>query len=330
MNYTITVRAGNVLGGSDPILVKRDTVSTAVTGVPTSLSLLPPINNLTWNEVNCSKRNGLITSYTVMISNSSITYSLTSTERYIILNDLVFDTVYNISVAAVNSVGRGPFSDTLIVEIKEIPGPVGSVASIMGTTWAVISWSIPSYIPSDYPIITYEIGYHALESVNCSMVDDDGINIQVFNQYNNFSNNTLTVITGLYSETCYIFSVRAYTDNGYGPWTFITNETLTLPIKQSQTLSSTSLQTTVTTIIKPENTSTIVTVGGSGVAVFLIALLLVMIVVIIIFIKRKKSLKIRNYHVSMAMSEIQDIVTENDESNACQLDRQGPSKDYID
>ena len=52
-----------------------------------------------------------------MISNSSITYNLTSTERYIILNDLVFGAEYNISVAAVNSVGRGPFSDPIEVEI---------------------------------------------------------------------------------------------------------------------------------------------------------------------------------------------------------------------
>ena len=74
-------------------------------------------NNLTWNEVNCSQRNGLITGYTVMISNSSITYNLNSTERYIILNDLVFGTVYNISVAAVNSVGRGPFSDPMAIEV---------------------------------------------------------------------------------------------------------------------------------------------------------------------------------------------------------------------
>ena len=74
-------------------------------------------NKLTWSEVNCSQHNGLITGYTVMISNSNITYNLNSTERYIILNDLVFGTVYNISVAAVNSVGRGPFSDPIVVEI---------------------------------------------------------------------------------------------------------------------------------------------------------------------------------------------------------------------
>uniref|UniRef100_A0A1X7UFB7 Fibronectin type-III domain-containing protein n=1 Tax=Amphimedon queenslandica TaxID=400682 RepID=A0A1X7UFB7_AMPQE len=106
------------------------------------------------------EHNGLITGYTVIISNSSITYNLTSTERYIILIDLVFGTEYNISVAAVNSVGRGPFSDPIVVEIRI----VGSVSSIMDTTWAVISWSVPSYIPSDYPIITYEIGYHILQS----------------------------------------------------------------------------------------------------------------------------------------------------------------------
>ena len=55
----------------------------------------------------------------MMISNSSITYNLNSTERYIILNDLVFGTVYNISIAAVNSVGRGPFSDPIAVQIEE-------------------------------------------------------------------------------------------------------------------------------------------------------------------------------------------------------------------
>ena len=94
----------------------------APSGVPVSVSLIPvnsTANNLTWNEVNCSQRNGLITGYTMMISNSSITYNLNSTERYIILNDLVFGTVYNISIAAVNSVGRGPFSDPIAVQIEE-------------------------------------------------------------------------------------------------------------------------------------------------------------------------------------------------------------------
>ena len=136
MNYTITVRAGNVLGGSDSILTNGATIPIVGTSVifnscilfftivpsgwPTLLHVFPvnsTANRIVWNEVNCSQHNGLITGYTVMISNSSITYHLNSTERYIILNDLVFGTVYNISVAAVNSVGRGSFSDPMAIEI---------------------------------------------------------------------------------------------------------------------------------------------------------------------------------------------------------------------
>ena len=136
MNYTITVRAGNVLGGSDSLLTNGATIPIAGMSIILKfcfsfLSIVPSgwpnsfqvslvtstTNNLTWNEVYCSQRNGLITGYTVMISNSSITYNLNSTKRYIMLNDLVFGTVYNISVAAVNSVGRGPFSDPMAIEI---------------------------------------------------------------------------------------------------------------------------------------------------------------------------------------------------------------------
>ena len=196
-----------------------------------------------WNEVNCSQRNGLITGYTVMISNSSITYKLNSTEKYIVFNDLVFRAVYNISVATVNSVGRGPFSDPMAIEIGigmqllyyissvrkcfySVPGLVDSVSSIMDTTWAVISWSAPSYIPSDYPIISFELGYYAPSQFhNCLelMVETDSLTSK-FIDVSNTAN-----ITGLTDNTCYIFGVRAGTVNGYGGWTFIANETLKLP-----------------------------------------------------------------------------------------------------
>uniref|UniRef100_A0A1X7VP42 Fibronectin type-III domain-containing protein n=1 Tax=Amphimedon queenslandica TaxID=400682 RepID=A0A1X7VP42_AMPQE len=236
MNYTITVRAGNALGGSELIMSTLvQTEARIPNGRPSSIQVLlvnSTANRLTWNEVNCSERNGLIKGYTVIISNSSITYNLTSTERYIILNDLVFGTEYNISVAAVNSVGRGPFSDLIVVEIGIVPGPVGSVSSIMDTTWAVISWSVPSYIPSDYPIITYEIGYHILQSGgSCMMVDDDDFNTELLQLHN--STNTYINITGLNDMSYFIFGVRAYTDNGYGEWIVISNETLKLPLQSS-------------------------------------------------------------------------------------------------
>ena len=75
-------------------------------------------NKITWEEVDCHLRNGRIIEYIVIISNNSMTYNLTSSERYVIMNDLVFSNVYNMSVAGVNSIGRGPFSDLVEVEIK--------------------------------------------------------------------------------------------------------------------------------------------------------------------------------------------------------------------
>ena len=64
-----------------------------------------------WNEVNCSLLNDRFVEYNLLLHSN--TYNLNSTERYIILNDLVFGIVYNISVAVVNSVRRGPFSDPI-------------------------------------------------------------------------------------------------------------------------------------------------------------------------------------------------------------------------
>ena len=74
-------------------------------------------NNITWEEVDCHLRNGRIIEYIVIISHNNMTYNLTSSERYIIVNDLVFGNVYNVSVAGVNSIGRGPFSDPVEVQI---------------------------------------------------------------------------------------------------------------------------------------------------------------------------------------------------------------------
>ena len=119
--------------------------------------------------------------------------------------------------------------------LYSVPGPVGSVSSIMDTTWAVISWSVPSYIPQAYPIIRYEIGYHVLD--NCSMADVDDINIQVLNHSNVSSDSTFIHITGLSDNTCYIFGVRAYTINGPGNWRVIANETLELPLQPSPAVS---------------------------------------------------------------------------------------------
>ena len=97
----------------------------------------------------------------------------------------------------------------------------------MDSTWSVISWSVPSFIPQDYPIIMYEIGYL---SGNCPTLTDGDFYNKALNQYNVSSSSTLANITGLTHTSCYIFGVRAYTTNGYGKWTIITSETLALQV----------------------------------------------------------------------------------------------------
>ena len=70
-----------------------------------------------WGEVDCDQRNGRIIEYIVIISSNNDTYmyNMTTTERYITVNDLVSGVVYNISVAAVNSIGSGSFRELNIV-----------------------------------------------------------------------------------------------------------------------------------------------------------------------------------------------------------------------
>lgn len=84
------------------------------TGTPKSPYVDLVANKITWNEVNCSQLNGAFVEYTVLFSGSFINLSST-----LIANELEFDTVYNVSVAVVNSIGRGPFSDPVIVEFDE-------------------------------------------------------------------------------------------------------------------------------------------------------------------------------------------------------------------
>ena len=90
----------------------------------------------------------------------------------------------------------------------------------MSTTWSFISWSVLSYIPVDYPIITYEIGYNTHQS-NSSCFSCDEFNPMI---KTNTSSRNVT-ISDLISNTCYLFGVRGYTVNGYGLWTVIGNIT---------------------------------------------------------------------------------------------------------
>ena len=108
--------------------------------------------------------------------------------------------------------------------LYSVPGPVSTLSSLMSTTWAVISWSVPSYIPVDYPIITYEIGY-TTHQCDCGCSPSDEFNPMI---KTNTSSRNVT-ISDLIGNSCYLFGVCGYTVNGYGLWTVIGKITLSEP-----------------------------------------------------------------------------------------------------
>ena len=104
--------------------------------------------------------------------------------------------------------------------LYSVPGPVSTLSSLMSTTWAVISWSVPSYIPVNYLIITYEIGYTSHQSNDsCSPSDEFSSSLETNTSSINVN------ISDLIGNSCYLFGVRGYTVNGYGLWTVIGNTT---------------------------------------------------------------------------------------------------------
>ena len=108
--------------------------------------------------------------------------------------------------------------------LYSVPGPVSTLSSLMSTTWAVISWSVPSYIPVDYSNITYEIGYTTHQSNGgCSPSDEFSPMIKTNTNSRNMN------ISDLIGNTCYLFGVCGYTFNSYGLWTVIGNITLSEP-----------------------------------------------------------------------------------------------------
>ena len=150
-------------------------------------------------------------------------------------------------------VGRLYHISSMRIYVYSVPGPVGSVSSIMDTTWAVISWNVPSYTPPNYPISSYEIGYYTITSVYCSLdeVDIDNFASNALKFLNASNTSTSTTIINLSDNTCYIFGVRAYTVNGYGEWRVIANETLELPPQPSSTVLITMSAPSISTGVSP-------------------------------------------------------------------------------
>ena len=88
---------------------------TAPTGPPTPITTSSTRNTITvlWEKVACIDRNGDITGYSVRVNGKN---DMNVTLREATISGLSPSTVYNVSVAAINSMGTGPYSDVIMVE----------------------------------------------------------------------------------------------------------------------------------------------------------------------------------------------------------------------
>ena len=105
-------------------------------------------------------------SRTTVLDNYEESIALSTTFSEIVINNTTLVGIYNISVYSFKDIPSVSTHTVIRLNgivyflLKLVPSPVGSLFSFMYNTWANISWTVPSYIPVSYPIITYEIGYH--------------------------------------------------------------------------------------------------------------------------------------------------------------------------
>ena len=77
--------------------------------------------SVSWNEIECIERNGMITNYTVEFSSlgGSVIPGVLMVERRFTASGLTPFTNYTFRVAGVNSIGAGPFSDLITIQTVE-------------------------------------------------------------------------------------------------------------------------------------------------------------------------------------------------------------------
>ncbi len=92
-------------------------------GVLTASTIMSTSISLTWTEIDVSERNGVITSYIIQYgegTNRNILINTQSNATTHLITGLKPFTQYTFTVAGVNSVNTGPFSNiTIVVTAKE-------------------------------------------------------------------------------------------------------------------------------------------------------------------------------------------------------------------
>ena len=71
---------------------------------------------IVWSGIDCLLYNGDLIGYIVQISNSSTLFTINTTSAGVVISDLIAGVEYNITIAILNVVGVGPYSNTITFE----------------------------------------------------------------------------------------------------------------------------------------------------------------------------------------------------------------------
>uniref|UniRef100_A0A1X7T5L3 Uncharacterized protein n=1 Tax=Amphimedon queenslandica TaxID=400682 RepID=A0A1X7T5L3_AMPQE len=186
---------------------------------------------VSWNEVPCNGRNGLITgyylTYTNITSNTSYTVNITGGDnRMYNLTGLIPYTNYTVSIIPYNYNMNGPARQEIQLTAELIPGVISDLRHGKNPDAINIAWNPPT-IPNGI-ITVYEIRYRESTSTGPYNITN--------------TTNTYYVIVELIPNTSYTIGVRAYTSIGPGEWT--NREYTTIEIPVIQTFSITKLNST--------------------------------------------------------------------------------------
>ncbi|XP_019850169.1 PREDICTED: protein sidekick-2-like [Amphimedon queenslandica] len=204
------------LYGSEEYILSRNFNATTSASRPTS-----PVGNIifssvraesmivSWDEVPCSGRNGPITgyslTYTSVTSNISFTVNITSGDnRTLTLTGLLPNTDYTVSISPYNYGLLGPTEIVSHRTAQSIPGPISNlIPTDTNIQFINISWNPPAI--SNGLITVYEIRYR-----------DQDDTTKPYATMN--TTTTQHSISGLFPNSTYAISVRAYTAIGPGQW----------------------------------------------------------------------------------------------------------------
>ncbi len=95
-------------------------------GHPRALSareILSTNITLTWTEIDCLDRNGVITNYLIQYRQEGASYmtvNMLSNSTTHVITGLEPFTVYTFTVAGVNSISTGPFSDSISIRTSKL------------------------------------------------------------------------------------------------------------------------------------------------------------------------------------------------------------------